>query len=94
MSFGLDESKLATIADVLVTAVNEKEPSKLLVLSKDVTKGGIIRFNHPQVCQTNTGFMDISGAVTLRIQIQARPNKSTIHTGLRREGLTKYFLIC
>lgn len=73
MSFGLDESKLATIADVLVTTVNEKEPSKLLVLSKDVTKGGIIRFNHPQVCQTNTGFMDISGAVTLRIQIQAIP---------------------
>jgi hypothetical protein len=73
MSFGLDQSKLATIADVLVTAVNQEDSSKLLVLSKHVTKGGIIKCNHPQVCQTTNGFMDHSGAVCIRLQIQFKP---------------------
>ncbi|GAU26563.1 hypothetical protein TSUD_266770 [Trifolium subterraneum] len=65
--------KLATIADVLVTAVNQEDSSKLLVLSKDVTKGGIIKCNHPQVCQTTNGFMDDSWAVCIRFQIQFKP---------------------
>jgi hypothetical protein len=73
MSFGLDQSKLATISDVLVTAVNQEDSSKLLVLSKHVTKGGIIKCNHPQVCQTTNGFMDHSGAVCIRLQIQFKP---------------------
>lgn len=91
LSFGLDQSKLATIADVLVTAINLKDSSKLLVLSKDVTKGGIIRCNHPQVCQTKTGFMDHSGAVSIRLQIQARPNKPTIHSFHRHFRLQLYW---
>lgn len=91
MSFGLDQSTLARISDVLVTAVHKDESSKLLVLSKDVTKGGIIRFNHPQVCQTKTGFMDHSGAVLIRIQIQARPDKPTVHSFHRHFRLQLYW---
>ncbi|GAU26562.1 hypothetical protein TSUD_266760 [Trifolium subterraneum] len=91
MSFELDQSKLATIADVLVTAVNQEDSSKLLVLSKDVTKGGIIKCNHPQVCQTTNGFMDDSGAVCIRFQIQFKPDKPTIHSFHRHFRLQLYW---
>ncbi|CAJ2670425.1 unnamed protein product [Trifolium pratense] len=92
MSFRLDQSnKLTTIADVLVTVVHQHDPSILLVLSKEVTKGGSIRCNHPQVCQTTNGFMDSSGAVCIRLQIQFRPNKPTIHSFHRHFRLQLYW---